>query len=659
MSRIPALLVLACAAYAAEPIALGAIPNPRLRNLVAGLPAAGQAKALKTLTANPGLLADAAHLGISQRGSLYYVNCPCRKPALGQAAAPAAVRAPSWSAASIPVTNSAAYAYSSRPGAPNTIYLDFDGEAVSGTEWNEDPDGTGPETATTTFNAVAFSMDGDLANFSDTEQDAIYLIWQRVAEDYRVFNVNVTTVRPTPAGVLGGPRIAWALITQSRNGGVDCPAPDAGGVAYIDGFGDANLAPAWAYYNNLPLGGPPQEDYIAEVISHEVGHNMSLRHDGTAADEYYPGHGSPLSWGPIMGASYDMVMTQWSKCEFTGARNGYYNTGGTWVTIPTQDDILIITGKLGLVPDVLDGPLTSSTTLTSGPGGVRTITPFDATIYSELDADIYSFNCAGGAATFTVSPKTVTSLGFITPATSGANLDVQADILDAGMNVIFSHAPTDNINATVAGTLPAPGTYYLRIRPSGNRNPLNDGYSAYGSIGQYRVSGTIPPSPPGSIQLATSVVTEMEGSGGARILNLTVSRSAGAGGAVTVNYATSNLSATAGSDYTAASGTLSWADGDPLSQTIAVTIDGDTNEESDEAFTMTLSAPTGGATLGATSITMVALRNDDGASAALAASSAASIQANGTGDSGSCGAGAITGLLLGFGGLGLLRRRRR
>jgi hypothetical protein len=659
MFRPLTALVLTAIATAAEPVALAAISNMRLRNRVAELPAASQAIALKVFAKNPGLLADAEHLGISPSGGVYYINCPCRaKHAAPPATVPAAGR-PVWSAATIPVSNSAAYAYNSRPGAPNTLYLDFDGEVVTGTSWNLDPDGAGPLTATATYTAVAFSRDGDLANFTDAEQDAIYLIWQRVAEDYRPFNVNVTTVRPTAAGVLGGPRISWALITRSTDqSGANCPAHNAGGVAYIDGFGDANLSPAWVYYDNLPLGGPPQDDYIAEAASHEVGHNMSLRHDGTPADEYYAGHGSPLSWGPIMGASYDMVITQWSRCEFANARNGYYDGGGNWVTIPTQDDLALITSRLGLVPDVVDGPLTDSTTLTVLPGS-RTVTPFNSIIYSDADADLYSFTCAAGAATFTITPKTVTSLGFLTPATPGANLDVQADILDSGMNVVFSHSPTDNINATVAGALPSAGTYYLRVRGSGNRNPLNDGFSSYGSIGQYNVSGSIPPAAPGSLQLTSTVLTQMEGSRGPRTITLTVTRSAGSGGAVSVNYATADLSTTAGSDYTAVSGTLSWADGDPPTQVIAIVIDGDAAEEPDEAFTVTLSAPTGGASLGANTTVMVALRNDDGASAALAESSAASIQAGGTGDDTSCGAGAITGLLLGIGGLGLMRRRRR
>ena len=70
---------------------------------------------------------------------------------------------------------------------------------------------------------------------------------------------------------------------------------------------------------------------------------------------------------------------------------------------------------------------------------------------------------------------------------------------------------------------------------------------------------------------------------------------------VTIDYATSNGSATAGDDYTATSGTLSFAAGE-TGKTVSVPIADDNENESDETFTVTLSNASG-AVLGTASAT--------------------------------------------------------
>lgn len=66
-----------------------------------------------------------------------------------------------------------------------------------------------------------------------------------------------------------------------------------------------------------------------------------------------------------------------------------------------------------------------------------------------------------------------------------------------------------------------------------------------------------------------------------------------------MSYATSDGTAIAGSDYTAASGTLTWASGDAADKTFAVPIINNNLVETTEALNLTLSNPTGDATLGA------------------------------------------------------------
>lgn len=86
----------------------------------------------------------------------------------------------------------------------------------------------------------------------------------------------------------------------------------------------------------------------------------------------------------------------------------------------------------------------------------------------------------------------------------------------------------------------------------------------------------------------------------------TVALSSGNHSGVTVNYATANGSATAGSDYTAASGTLSFAAGE-TSKTITVNLLNDSANEQDETFLLSLSSPTnailGSASSAATTLT--------------------------------------------------------
>ncbi|HEV7659769.1 MAG TPA: Calx-beta domain-containing protein [Allosphingosinicella sp.] len=134
-----------------------------------------------------------------------------------------------------------------------------------------------------------------------------------------------------------------------------------------------------------------------------------------------------------------------------------------------------------------------------------------------------------------------------------------------------------------------------------------------GGIGDGTGTGTIvnddiaPPA--GSVSIAD--VSIVEGNAGTSILTLTLTRIGGTA-AFDVNYATSNggipghASATAGSDYVAASGLVSFADGQNTA-TIQITINGDTTPELSEEFTVTLSGATNGATLSdATAIATIA-----------------------------------------------------
>ncbi|MBU0674252.1 MAG: DUF4347 domain-containing protein [Proteobacteria bacterium] len=102
--------------------------------------------------------------------------------------------------------------------------------------------------------------------------------------------------------------------------------------------------------------------------------------------------------------------------------------------------------------------------------------------------------------------------------------------------------------------------------------------SAICDIGAYEYS-------PGAVQFSSATYIVAENGGTATI---TVTRTGGTDGAVSVNYATTNGTATAGSDYTATTGTLNWADGDSGAKTFPVPIINDTAIEPSETVNLAL-----------------------------------------------------------------------
>ncbi|HZN35348.1 MAG TPA: Calx-beta domain-containing protein [Pirellulaceae bacterium] len=88
-------------------------------------------------------------------------------------------------------------------------------------------------------------------------------------------------------------------------------------------------------------------------------------------------------------------------------------------------------------------------------------------------------------------------------------------------------------------------------------------------------------------------VTVVEGNSGTRNLAFVLTLSAASNRTVTVQYTTADGTATAGSDYTAKSGTLTFLPGS-AAQTINVTVSGDTAAEPSETVLLNLSAPTNG-----------------------------------------------------------------
>ena len=127
---------------------------------------------------------------------------------------------------------------------------------------------------------------------------------------------------------------------------------------------------------------------------------------------------------------------------------------------------------------------------------------------------------------------------------------------------------------------------------------------------------------PGELQFSQSAYSALEDDPAATI---TVTRGGGSTGAVTVDYMSSDQTATAGADYQAVAGTLSFADGE-TTQSFDVTLIDDTLIEGDETVLLSLDNAQGGAALGAaTSAVLTIVEDDTGADLAIGVASAVSV----------------------------------
>lgn len=346
----------------------------------------------------------------------------------------------------------------SRPGANRTIYLDFNGATLTNTAWN---------TNGNTINAAPYDIDGVPGSFSDTELQHIQYIWQRVAEDYAPFDVDVTTETPTSDRLTrtdsSDTVFGTTVLITNNNGVYSC---SCGGVAYVGVFNSTSdkYKPALVFYNMLGNG---DEKAVAEAISHEAGHNMGLSHDGTSSNAYYSGQGTDpvTSWAPIMGVGYYKSLVQFSKGEYANANN-------------TEDDFAVMQ-SYGLPLRADDYGNTPSAAAPFPGNGAGTV---DGVIEKAGDADVFSIHANGGS--FTAS---------LSPASRSPNADLVLTLLDGSGAMLATSNPQNALNAAITYTLPATGTYYIMVQATGQGNPADTGYSAYGSVGNYRVSASYAP----------------------------------------------------------------------------------------------------------------------------------------------------------------------
>ncbi|MEP6677543.1 MAG: T9SS type A sorting domain-containing protein, partial [Ferruginibacter sp.] len=342
----------------------------------------------------------------------------------------------SMNASCIPVLNSL-------NSASATIYLDFDGQYVSASLWN----------GGNTFTCAPSGM-----------SDAVIAeTFNRVAEDYRPFNINITTDSNKFLAAPLTQRIRIIVTPTSAW------SPGVGGIAYIGSFTFGDDTPGFVFCDRLPLNGPVSSKMVAEACSHESGHSLSLSHQSrydlcSLTELYHSGNGIGItSWAPIMGNSYYRNMSGWN--------DGPTPNGCSDI----QDNLSLITTQNGFSYRTDDyAEIMDSSAFAVNPGNIN----INGIITTATDKDVFSL---------TVAQTTNLHIDLVPFSLdmndAGADVDLKIELFDASAQLISTYDPPDIMRVSIDTILNA-GTYYLRAEGTGNANTDN-----YGSLGSYTLSG--------------------------------------------------------------------------------------------------------------------------------------------------------------------------
>lgn len=362
----------------------------------------------------------------------------------------------------------------SLPGARAAIYLDFDGHVENG--WQNRVGGT-------SFNASApaFSLDSS-SDFNATEITAIRNIWERVAEDFAPFNLDVTTVDPGNYAdgrglrvVIGGNNTDWWKNGGSGISGIGSfTNPQLPNVVFV--FSQTIVS--WVGANLKDVDGRPMQvnPVVATTASHEAGHAFGLEHQGrydsanNLLDEYSRGTANET---PIMGDNTASDRTTW----WQGMPTKYDSAGNKLSVLPAgttvQDDMAILanaTNGFGYrTDDYSGGDFATSTRLYQDGNNL-----FQAGILERNgDTDYFNFVTTGGTVALTMNAKD-----------SSANLVPAMYVygIDPGTNQTYLVGFVEGSGRLFQTIVPA-GKYYVVARSQD---------LSYGNVGQYTISGTVP-----------------------------------------------------------------------------------------------------------------------------------------------------------------------
>ncbi len=339
---------------------------------------------------------------------------------------------------------------SSLPSASAVIFLDFDGHYVSGTSWNySGPIDCGP---------------------SGLDNTRITEVFNRVAEDYRPFNVNVTTDSTRYLAAPLNRRMRVVLTVSSSWYG------SAGGVAFVGSFIWNDNTPCFVFTALLNYNAKN----ISEAASHEAGHTLGLYHQANydancvKVSDYHSGTGSgEIGWAPIMGVGYYRNFTLWN--------NGPNSYGCNNL----QSDLDVITGSNGFTYRTDDHtnsyPTSTQTNFDNNQFEVQGV------IERNTDQDLFRFTIpATGRFQLDAIPYNVGT------GNAGSNLDMQVTLISPTQTVLNVYNPGTLLSSVIDTSLNA-GTYYLRVEGRGNAYaPSYASLGSYSLRGNFSTGGTLP-----------------------------------------------------------------------------------------------------------------------------------------------------------------------
>ncbi|HUQ34402.1 MAG TPA: lamin tail domain-containing protein, partial [Pyrinomonadaceae bacterium] len=321
-------------------------------------------------------------------------------------------------------------------------------------------------------------------------------------------------------------------------------------------------------------------------------------------------------------------------------------TGATGATLPTAN----ASGTISMAAGAGKVALVNSTTALVGAGSGSTLPPapiggsiIDYVGYgsgtssyegagptgSNLSTILAAFRASGGC-----KDDDSNSADFATGTPSARNASSPLNICNTAVAPSITTQPqsqtitsgqTATLNVTASGTAPLTYQWYQGTAPD-TSTPVGTNSTSYttpalsnttnywvrvsnstGTANSNTATITVNALNPGALQFNSATYSVNENGGS---VTITVTRTGGSDGAVSINYATSNGSATSGSDYTATSGTLSYANSE-TSKTFSVPVIDDTTYEGNETVNLLLSSPTGGATLGSPSSAVLTIIEND------------------------------------------------